>query len=49
MNEIGANTRKVYRRFCGEAEDKIPPSSHFYNQAICEGKQVVTREEYFLG
>ncbi len=48
MNKIGANTRKFYQRFNGEVEDKIPPSSHPYNQAICEGKQII-REEYFLG
>lgn len=41
------DTKKVYRRFYGEVEDEIPPSSHLYNQAILEGEQV-TREEYFL-
>lgn len=32
------DTKKVYRRFYGEAEDEIPPSSHLYNQAILEGE-----------
>jgi hypothetical protein len=41
------DTGKVYRRFYGETEDEIPPSSNLYNQAICEGKQIA-REEYFL-
>ncbi len=39
-------TKKVYRRFYGESEDEIPPSSNLYNQAICEGKQI-TRDDYF--
>jgi 16S rRNA G527 N7-methylase RsmG len=39
-------TGKVYRRFYGEAEDEIVPSSDLYNQAIRVGKQI-TRDEYF--
>lgn len=42
------DTGKVYRRFYGETENEIPPSSNLYNQAICEGDQI-TREEYFRG
>ena len=40
------DTGKVYRRFYGQPEDEIPPSSHLYNQAICEGEQI-TCEDYF--
>jgi len=37
---------RVYRRFYGQAEDEIRPSSSLYNDAIRSGKQI-TREEYF--
>ena len=40
------DTRKVYRRFYGEAEDEIPQSSKLYTEAICAGEQI-SREEYF--
>lgn len=36
----------VYRRFYGQAEVEIEPSSPLYNDAIRTGKQI-TREEYF--
>lgn len=39
------STRRVYRRFYGESEVEIPPSSDIYNQAISAGRQI-TREEY---
>ncbi|MGH8675007.1 MAG: hypothetical protein ACREVG_11930 [Burkholderiales bacterium] len=39
-------SEKVYRRFYGEAEDEILPSSSLYNDAIRTGK-AITREEYF--
>ena len=37
---------RVYRRFYGQPEEEILPSSSLYNDAICTGKQI-TREEYF--
>ncbi len=40
------DTRKVYRRFYGEPEAEIPPSSNLYNEAISAGEQI-TREDYF--
>ena len=40
------DTRKVYRRFYGQPEDEIPPSSNLYNEAISAGEQI-TREDYF--
>lgn len=39
-------TRRVFRRFYGEQEAEIPPSSDLYNQAICAGEQI-TRDEYY--
>jgi len=39
-------TGKVYRRFYGEAEAGISPSSALYNDAISAGK-LISREEYF--
>ena len=38
-------TLKVFRRFYGEPEDEIPPSSNLYNEAISAGEQI-TREDY---
>ncbi len=40
------DTRKVYRRFYGQSEVEIPPSSNLYNEAISAGEQI-TREDYF--
>ena len=40
------DTRKVYRRFYGQSEAEIPPSSILYNEAISAGEQI-TREDYF--
>ena len=40
------DTRKVYRRFYGQPEVEIPPSSNLYNEAISAGEQI-TREDYF--
>jgi len=37
---------RVYRRFYGQPEEEILPSSSLYNDAIRTGKQI-TREEYF--
>ncbi len=39
-------TGKVYRRFYGEAEKEIEPSSKLYHEAISAGNQI-TREEYY--
>lgn len=39
-------TGKVFRRFYGQQEVEIPPSSDLYNQAILAGKQI-TRAEYY--
>ena len=39
-------TGKVYRRFYGEPEMEIEPSSVLYHDAISAGK-IITREEYF--
>lgn len=36
---------KVFRRFYGEAEVEIDPTSSLYNDAIRKGKQI-TEEEY---
>lgn len=38
-------SRKVYRRFYGQAVVGIKPSSKLYNDAICVGVQI-TPEEY---
>lgn len=38
-------TRRVFRRFYGEPEVEIDPSSNLYHEAISAGKQI-TRDEY---
>jgi hypothetical protein len=38
-------TGKVYRRFYGQAEKEIDPSSKLYNEAISAG-DTITREDY---
>jgi hypothetical protein len=38
---------KVYRRFYGQTEVEIPPSSALYHEAIGSGEQI-TPEEYLL-
>ena len=40
------DTRKVYRRFYGEPEIEILPSSKLYHDAWMTGEQI-TREDYF--
>lgn len=37
---------KVYRRFYGEPEDEISPSSDLYHQAILSGLPI-SRDEYY--
>jgi hypothetical protein len=39
-------TGKVFRRFYGQQEKEIPPSSDLYNQAIAAGKQI-ERDDYY--
>jgi len=39
-------TKKVFRRFYGQAEAEISHTSNLYHDAISAGK-LITREEYF--
>jgi hypothetical protein len=39
-------TRRVFRRFYGEAEREMAPDSNLYHEAISAGKQI-TRDEYY--
>ena len=39
-------TGRVFRRFYGEMEKEIPPSSDLYNQAIAAGTMIF-RKDYF--
>ena len=39
-------TGKVYQRWCGGTEMKIPHDSELFHEGISSGKQI-TREDYF--
>ena len=39
-------TRKVYRRFYGQAEREILPSSDLYHEAIAAAR-LITQEQYY--
>ncbi|MDQ5988568.1 MAG: hypothetical protein CSYNP_04328 [Syntrophus sp. SKADARSKE-3] len=39
-------TKKVFRRFYGKAEEEISHTSNLYHDAISAG-QLITREEYY--
>ncbi len=41
-------TGKVFRRFYGQPEKEIDPSSALYNEAISAG-QTISREDYLRG
>ncbi len=39
-------TKKVFRRFYGQAEKETRPTSNLYHDALSTGK-LITREEYY--